>query len=371
MKKVLSRNFIIALSVTSVMWSCKKGIEQPLSVVNAREALSANSPKLLKDFVQVNLVGDNNDFNPAQVDARLVNAWGLAFPVSGPAWVTAMGSGLSNIYRADGSAARPPVNIPTFTAATGGHPTGVIVNTTQDFKLPNNAPARFIFAQVDGIISAWNGGNDAQKMSGDTPGELYTGIALANDGGNNFLYIANFSAGSIEVIDKNWQKVNKSFTDPELPAGYSPFNIQNVDGLLYVMYAKNGTAPGKVVDVAPGNGFVDIFNPDGSFVKRFVANGQLNAPWGITKAPAGFWGDDTDTENVFLIGNFGDGHINAYNADGEFKGQLRAHGNPIAIEGLWGIGFAPATSTVFAHNQLFFAAGPGSEQHGLFGFIKK
>ncbi len=273
--------------------------------------------------------------------------------------------------RGDGSAAIPPVAIPTFGAATGGHPTGVVSNGTTDFKLPNGNPARFIFAQADGAVSGWNGGSAAVKMAGETPGELYLGIALAADGANNFLYVANFSENKIEVLDKNWEEVDKPFTDPDLPAGYSPWNIQNIDGKLYVMYAKHGTNPGEVVSSAPGNGFVDIYNPDGSFIKRFISAGQLNAPWGITKAPAGFWGEDTDTQDILLVGNFGDGHINAYNSDGVFQGQLRAHGNPIKIERLWGIAFAPATSTAIDHNLLFFAAGPGNEQHGLFGFIKK
>jgi len=118
-------------------------------------------------------------------------------------------------------------------------------------------------------------------------------------------------------------------------------------------------------------GYVDIFNPDGSLVKRFISRGQLNAPWGIAKAPAGFWGDGSDIQNVILVGNFGDGHINAFDADGSFLGQLRGHGNPIVIEGLWGIAFAPSTSTAINHNRLYFAAGPDDEEHGLFGYISK
>jgi uncharacterized protein (TIGR03118 family) len=116
---------------------------------------------------------------------------------------------------------------------------------------------------------------------------------------------------------------------------------------------------------------VDVFNTDGTFKKRFISQGQLNAPWGIAKAPAGFWNNDLLDENIFLVGNFGDGHINAYDADGVFQGQLRAHGNPIVIDKLWGISFAPATSTVMDHNRLFFAAGPDNEEHGLFGYIAK
>jgi len=136
-----------------------------------------------------------------------------------------------------------------------------------------------------------------------------------------------------------------------------------------VMYAKPGRGGDEVI--FPREGFIDIYNPDGTFLKRFISQGQLNAPWGITKTPAGFWGDGSVIQDIILVGNFGDGHINAYNSEGVFQGQLRSHGNPIEIERLWGIAFAPATSTVIDHNSLFFAAGPGKEQHGLFGLIKK
>ena len=369
MKRIFSKNLLGGLTAILFLWSCQKNIGK--ETVAANEAGSElNSPKDLKDFVQVNLVGSNNELNPAHIDADLINAWGVTIPNAGAAWVSSMGKGLGKIYNGDGTAARPPVLIPTFTDSVGGHPTGIVANTTQDFKLPNGNPAKFIFAEADGLVSGWNGGNRAFKIAGDTPGELYLGIALASDGGNNFLYIANFSDDKIEVLDKNLAEVSKPFNDPDLPAGYGPWNIQNVDGKLYVMYARHGTRPGEVVSISPGNGFVDIFNPDGSFVKRFISAGQLNNPWGITKAPAGFWGDDA-SQDIILVGNFGDGHINAYNSEGVFQGQLRAHGIPITIERLWGIAFAPAASIAFDHNSLFFAAGPGGEQQGLFGFIKK
>jgi uncharacterized protein (TIGR03118 family) len=157
--------------------------------------------------------------------------------------------------------------------------------------------------------------------------------------------------------------------DPGLPSGYSPFNIQAIDNKLYVMYAKVG-ADGEE-EVGQGKGYVDIFNTDGTLDRRFISNGQLNAPWGVTKAPAEFWGPDAPGTNVILVGNFGDGHINAYSSDGNFLGQLRASGNPIVIEGLWGIEFAPSTSTAIPHNRLYFAAGPDDEEEGLFGYIRK
>ena len=367
MKKISSKNFFpVSTILLLFLGGCQKAIDHSPVAIN-EVAQKIIDPKELKDFVQINLVGDNNEFSPLHTDANLVNAWGIAFPASGPAWVTSFGTSKSVVYKGDGTAARGPVTIPTHTTTTGGHSTGIIANSTDDFKLPNGKKALFIFAEAEGLLSAWNGGDAAIKMADDSSGEVYLGLALASDAGENFLYAANFAQGKIDVYDKNWVKVNKPFIDPNLPSGYLPLNIQNIEGKLYVTYGQPGTG-GEVI--SPKNGFVDVFNTDGSFIKRFISQGQLNAPWGITKAPAGFWSDKTN-QDIFLVGNFGDGHINAYDADGNFQGQLRAHGQPIKIERLWAIAFAPATSAAFDHNQLFFAAGPGKEQHGLFGFISK
>lgn len=367
MNKSLSKKFLPGLTLLLFLWSCQKTVDKSAIAINETKQ-EVNHPKELKDFVQVNLVGDNEEYNPAHIDANLINAWGIAFPANGPAWVTSFGTSESVIYNGNGTTARSPVTIPSHAAVSGGHPTGIVANPTSDFKLPNGNPARFIFAEAEGLLSGWNGGNEAIKMADDSSGEVYLGLALAADGGNNFLYAANFAQGKIDVYDKNWTKIDMPFIDPALPQGYLPLNIQNIDGKLYVMYGQPGTG-GEVI--SPRNGLIDIFNPDGTFLKRFISQGQLNAPWGITKAPKGFWEDGSDDEDIFLVGNFGDGHINAFNAEGVFQGQLRSHGEPIKIERLWGIAFAPSTSTSIDHDQLFFAAGPDKEQHGLFGIIKK
>jgi uncharacterized protein (TIGR03118 family) len=287
--------------------------------------------------------------------------------------VNAEVTGKSYLFNGDGSPAGLPfVNIPGAGSSTVGHPTGIAFNSSSDFKLPNGNAARFIFAGDDGVISGWNGGTTAVKKIDDSPeGAAYFGVAIANDAGNNFLYVANFAEGSIDVYDKNWVEVhNKLFMDPNLPGSYSPFNIQTIDNKLYVMYAKVGPDGDEIHH--PGFGIVDVFNPDGTLMKRFVTNGQLNSPWGIAKAPAGFWGSDSEMGgDVYLVGNFGDGHINAFNSNGDFLGQLRQSGEPIEIEGLWGIAFAPSTSTSIDHNRLYFAAGPDDEEHGLFGYISK
>jgi uncharacterized protein (TIGR03118 family) len=369
MKRFKINNWFYVIMTTSVLWGCQKTVDQ--SKRSAEISSVKISTQNLKDFQQVNLVGDNDEYNPAHIDGSLINAWGISFPASGPAWVTSQGGAVSEIYSGDGSIVRPPVTIPSLTGTSGGHPTGIVINTTAGFKLPNGSPARFIFAEAEGLISGWNGGNAAVKMSDDAFGEFYFGLALASDNGNSYLYAANFSKATIDVYDNDWKKISMPFNDPELPAGFAPFNVKNIDGKLFVMYAKIGTKPGEIVAAAPGNGIVDIFNPDGSFIKRFASSVQLNAPWGITKTPGGFWGNGTNEKDIILVGNFGDGHINAFSTDGDFQGQLREHGNPIIIERLWGLEFAPSTSTSFDHNRLYFAAGPGGEKHGLFGYISK
>lgn len=364
----LRRAVAYALVFTLVI-SCQKSIDR--TSANNEASVAGKDPKSLKDFQQVNLVGDNDEYSPAHIDANLVNAWGISFPTSGPAWVSAEGTGKTLIFSGDGVALGfSPVSIPGAGTSTVGHPTGQVFNAGPGFTLPNGNPARFIFAGADGAISGWNGGSGstAIKKVDDSPDASYLGIALASDGTDDFLYAANFAEGKVDVYDTSWQEVSKPFADPNLPSGYSPFNIQNVGGKLYVMYAKVGPDGDEIHH--EGFGIVDIYNPDGSFVKRFVSNGQLNAPWGIAWAPAGFWGDG-NIQNVILVGNFGDGRINAFNTNGEFLGQLRSHGNPIIIEGLWGIAFAPATSTAINHNRLYFAAGPDDEEHGLFGYITK
>jgi uncharacterized protein (TIGR03118 family) len=368
MKKIIQKTsssllLIQTIIVLLVLTGCRKSIEP----TPAEEmAIAARDPKNLKDFVQVNLVGNNDEYDPVRIDPLLVNAWGIAFSSFGTIWISGEATGVSTVYNKDGNQALPAVQIPSPGGLSGGHPTGQVFNSGRGFRLPNGNPARFIFAGADGIISGWNGGTQAATVINDA-GEAYLGIAIARNGSDSFLYVANFSENEIEVFDTAWNEVSMPFTDPNLPDGYAPFNIQNIDNKLYVMYAKVGVGE---EETGPGLGFVDIYNTDGSLVRRFVSRGQLNAPWGIAKAPASFWGSG-GMANVILIGNFGDGRINAYDENGNFQGQLRAHGNPIVIEGLWGISFAPTTATTINPNWLYFAAGPDDEEEGLFGYITK
>jgi uncharacterized protein (TIGR03118 family) len=374
--RLFSAPFIFLFSVLLFSIGCKKNLsENQLSELNTD--LNTNGlgkpPQLLKDFVQVNLVANNANYGAALIDPTLVNPWGLAVTPTGIFWPASQGTGLSQVYNSQGVTVRPPVIIPGPFSASGGNPTGVVFNSSADFRLPNGLPARFIFAGLDGVISGWNSGNAAIRMVNQVGISVYTGLAIGNDAGNNFLYAADFKAGEIDVFDKNYVQVAKPFIDPSLPEGYSPFNIQNIEGKLYVMYAKVG-ADGRD-EAGPGNGYVSIFSTSGAFEKRFLSRGQLNAPWGIAKVGAGFFGDDNIGKHAvaaaILVGNFGDGRINAYTLDGESLGQLRAHGNPIIIDGLWALTAVPATAAAVDKNRVYFTAGPNDEMDGIFGYLRK
>lgn len=324
---------------------------------------------LLNGFEQTNLVADLAVYKPAFIDVNLANAWGIAAAPSGPIWISANHTGLSTIYNKDGMTLRPPVTIPLPQSPTGGSPTGVVFNPTTDFMImsgKNSQASKFIFATEDGTIAAWGSGNSASIVADRSPfNAVYKGIAMARDGQDNFLYATNFHESKIDVFDKNFGYVsNKSFTDPGIPLGFAPFNIRNIGGWLYVTYAKQ--KPDKHDDEAgPGNGYVTVFKPDGSMVKRFASNGPLNSPWGIVKAKEGFC---RESFSAILIGNFGDGHINVYSDDGNFLGPLKDDGHPIQIEGLWALeNDVPLADP----DQLFFTAGPADESHGIFGYLKK
>jgi len=360
---------MLLLSSFLLNTGCKKSIQPSSDATEEIASAPFKDPKQLKDFQQINLVGNNDEYDPAHIEPNLINGWGIAFSPTGTAWVNATNTGLSFLFNSAGVQPRVPVAIPSPGGPTGGLPTGIVFNGSTDFKLPNGNPARFIFAGVDGIISGWNTGNFAIKKVDSSATSAYTGLAIGVSAGQNYIYAADFRGGRIDVFDKDWMSVNTmAFHDPNLPAGYSPFNIQNVEGKLYVMYAKVG--PDGRDEAHPGFGYVDVYSTAGVLERRFTSNGQLNAPWGVAKAPASFFGED-GMSGVVLIGNFGDGRINAFDSDGRFLGQLRKSGQPIVIDGLWAITFAPTTATTISPNWLFFAAGPDHETDGLFGYITK
>jgi uncharacterized protein (TIGR03118 family) len=321
-------------------------------------------------YQQHNLVSDG--FIAADhVDANLVNAWGIAFNPFGPAWVSDNGTSLSTLYDGDGNPLALVVQIPTPTAPNGGTPTGIVFNAaTATTSFPVGGVAgKFLFATEDGIIAGWAGGTQATKViDSSAGGAIYKGIALSANGSGQLLYATDFHNARVDVFDHAFAPVSLpagAFADPQLPPGYAPFGIQAIGGDLYVTFALQ--VPGSD-DEAHGNGlgFVDVFDPDGKLLHRVASHGSLNAPWGIAQAPAGFG----RFSNALLIGNFGDGRINAYDPKNyTFMGQLRGSGGrPLQIDGLWGIAFGNGSANQPV-NTLFFAAGPDDEEHGLYGRI--
>jgi len=362
--------------------SCKKA-DTPSS--QDELSLSKNQKqkvKRLKDFNVRMLASNTTGYGAENIIPTLKNAWGLTWSTTGTPWTGSQAGHVSDVMDSIGHriAAIDPVNISSPGASTGGNPTGVVFNPTAgQFVIPSgNASAaqaaRFIFVGVDGVISGWNGtwGHSSYRV-GVNSGSVYTGLTLASNAGSNYLYAANFSMGRIDIWNSSWAAQNwaGAFMDPNLPSGYSPFNIQVVGSWLYVMYAKVGGDGDEEHGV--GLGIVDVYTTSGMFVKRFATGGTLNAPWGVAMAPVTFYKDDDDDDAgpAILVGNFGDGHINAYRAkDGKFLGQLSMHNTPITIDGLWAISFAPSTSPI-NQNLLYFAAGPNDEEDGLFGYISK
>jgi len=370
-------SFSLAVLASLLFVGCQKE-GRSTNELNQQDMLSAsaqkqNENKKIGHFNQVNLTANRAGYGAMNIDPLLQNAWGIAFSSGGTPWIGSQAGHVSNVYNPEGvPIALNPVHIPNPVATEGGNPTGVVFNGVgTDFLIPGGA-ARFIFVGVDGVLSAWNPtlGNHALKQM-VVGGAAFTGLTLASNGGSNFLYAANFSQAKINVWDRNWNPVNMSFIDPGIPSGYAPFNIQAVDGNLYVTYAKVG-ADGRS-EAGDGKGYVSIFRPNGSFVKRFASGGVLNAPWGVAIVPRSFIkdedeDDDNSNRNYILIGNFGNGRINAYRTDGKFDGQLRGKKDPIVIDGLWAITLPPTTSTI-DQRRLYFAAGPNHETDGLFGYI--
>jgi uncharacterized protein (TIGR03118 family) len=313
-------------------------------------------------FAQTNLVSDIPGM-AAFTDPNLKNPWGMSFSATSPFWVSNQVTGTSTLYSGTG------VPNPLVVTVPPGSPTGQVFNSAGagNFANPSNGnAATFIFATLAGTIDVWNGGTAAVAAT-TVPGAVFTGLALANNGAGNFLYAADFAGGKIQVFNSSFAATSLSgnFVDPNLPAGFSPYNVQNVGGKLYVQYAAVDPITHQASAVA-GQGIVDAYDLNGNLISRLVsAGGTLNAPWGVAIAPAGFGNFGGD----LLIGNFGDGKINAFNAlTGAFQGTLTdISGNPIVNSGLWGIAFGNSAANP---NALYFAAGINGQADGLFGNIQ-
>jgi conserved hypothetical protein TIGR03118 len=305
----------------------------------------------------------------AHVDPNLVNPWGMAASSPSPTgiiWVSDNGTGVSTLYNQDGTARSPSLIVTIPTSARnkdGGNPTGVVRNSTGFFKVTlngNSQTALFIFVSEDGSISGWNPNVDGTHAiiavdngtNNGTNRAVYKGATLGDANGHNFLYVTNFHSGHVETYDENFQQVNlNGFVDPNIPTDFAPFGIQNLNGQIYVTYAKQNKERHDDVK-GPGNGFVNVFDTSGILVKRLVSNGNLNSPWGLALVNGELW-----------VGNFGDGTINTYDpTTGTFHETIKkADATPLQIDGLWAL--LPLGSGVY------FTAGIADEAHGLFGLI--
>jgi uncharacterized protein (TIGR03118 family) len=337
-------------------------------------------------YQQTNLVSNLTGMAPF-TDTHLRNPWGLSSGPTTPWWVADNGTGVSTLYTGRGRPfppvaplvviIPPPAGSPKRTTAA---PTGMVFNSTPDFVISQGSqsgPSLFIFATEDGTIAGWNSQVDQTHailtVDQSAARAVYKGLAIGNTAAGPVLYAANFYAGTIDVFDQHFQPTSLagSFTDPNLPPppsgqpGFVPFGIQNINGHLYVTYALQDAAQHD--DVAgPGNGFVNVFDLEGHFLQRFASQGPLNSPWGVALAPSDFG----PFSEAVLVGNFGDGRINAFDpSTGAFLGPLADHqGSPLTIEGLWALAFGN-DQLAGKHNELFFTAGIHEEADGLFGTI--
>jgi uncharacterized protein (TIGR03118 family) len=331
-------------------------------------------------YQQRNLVADSAAAMAENVDPNLVDPRGLAFNPAGLAWLADHRTGVSTQYDGDGHPQTPAVPVPPGIGSeeASGKPTGIVWNGGPGFIVRQgelSGPAQFIFASDDGAISAWAPAVDATHAVRVFPrayanNAIFTGLAISGDGARPLLYAADFRNGRVDVFDTDFAWIiltGKPFVDPNMEPGYAPFGIQAINGDIYVTYAKQdaGRNDGQVVPVAgSGFGFVSVFAPDGRFVRRLVSNGALDKPWGLALAPASFG----RFSNRLLVANAGDGAINAFDLDsGTFAGRLcGADLRPIAIDGLWAIGFGNGMSRQPV-DALFFSAAPRDGDHGLYG----
>ena len=336
-----------------------------------------------QQYQQANLVSSTSDPN-------LKNPWGLARGTDSFWWVSDNVTGVSTLY--DGTGAKQPmpqaliVTIPHTPGTAVGSPTGIVFNGSNDFALTPGNPAFFIFVSLDGTISGWNPAvnlnNAMQKVRGSAASVL-TGATIAQIGNNRYLYVADLKKGEITVYDTTFRRVELNetgFHDDQVPQGFAPFNVQNIGNNLYVAYAKQNKAKNFVeMPFHPGQGFVDVFSPEGSLLTRLQHGHWFNAPWGLTLAPNDF---GTFSHKV-LVGQFGSGEILAFDADtGGFEGTLQDQNDAVISIGgpgaLWALAFgigAPnlnttnQAATIQAANTLFFTSGPNFPNGGLFGTL--
>jgi len=315
---------------------------------------------------------DSNQVGQANhTDPLLVNGWGLVHGPGTPWWVSDNNSGWSTLYNGAGVQVQAlKVLIPTAGENGPGSPTGIVFNPTAGAASPdflvNKSPSVFLFAAMDGTIIAWAPSNQATfneaivAVDNSKSGAKYTGLAITNRTSGNLLYAVNLAQNRIDVFNKNFAPVSASFTDPDLPAGFSPFGIRDINGQVYVTYAATNGGTG---------GFVDVFKEDGTFVKELIKGVPLNQPWGIAMAPGNFG----PLSNKLLVGNnVNPGTINAFDpVHGNLVGTVRdTNSRDIRIDQLWAIDFGGGDSASGPNNHLYFTAGPKNNLAGTFGVIQ-
>ena len=363
-----------------------------VSGMTAVRADEDNFKKQRNAYVVTQLVSDLKDVAKVQ-DPVLQNAWGVAFsPAGSPFWVADNATGCSTLYAGDGTKVALQISIPLpgnvvpstscqpvnpKNPPTNAAPTGIIWNPSSAFLVPGTKlQAAFIFDTEDGTLSTWAGGltpnpnNAVIAVDNSAKGAVYKGLAFGVNVHGAFLFATNFNAGTIDVFGPNGPDglftpatTDGGFTDPKIPTGFAPFGIENINGDLFVAYAKQNAE--KHDDVAgPGNGFVDVFDTNGHFLRRFASRGSLNSPWGVARASFAFGRFSGD----ILIGNFGNGKINVFDSRGRFIDRLdRPNGKPVIIDGLWKLTLGGGRTS--SSDTLYFTAGPNDEKDGLFGTI--
>lgn len=376
---------ILARSISRVRLAALALAIPATALVGQHQASAANAPPPPGTYSQVNLVSDLPGLAAVR-DTHLVNPWGMSAGASTPIWVSDNGTGVATLYDGSGIPFPPPPNGPLVvripapaSAGTGATsaPTGQVFNGTgAGFNVTKRGitgSSLFIFATEGGTIAGWSPSVDRTHavtgvdrstltdIDGDV-GAVYKGLAIATTSGGTFLYATNFRFGQVEVFDSSFNLV-KTFTDAHVDPGFAPFGIHNIGGHLFVTFAKQDTDKHDDVSGA-GNGYVDEFSPNGTLVRRVTSHGSLNSPWAVTLATPSFGLFSGD----ILVGNFGDGRINAFDpSTGHHLGSLHNPANqPVVIPGLWDLMFgngAHDTST----NALYFTAGIDGEAHGLFG----
>jgi uncharacterized protein (TIGR03118 family) len=301
-------------------------------------------------------------------DTNLVNPWGLSASPIGPWWISDNGTGLSTLYDGTGKPGALVVTIPSASGMGTGTPTGSIFNNTSDFKINGNS-SQFLFCTEDGTISGWGSGTVAViAVNNSGSSAVYKGCAIGATGGSNYLYVANFHAATVDIFDKNFVQTSfgsGAFTDPNVPAGFAPFNVANIgNGKLAVTYAKQDA--NKHDDVpGVGNGYITVYDTAGNLLFRFGHVPYNNSPWAVVVAPTGFGGLDGN----FLVGEFGNGSIELYKPDGTFLGVLLDLASmQLRLDGLWGLGFGNGSGSG-SKTTMYFTAGAFGEAHGTFGSV--